>query len=72
MDKRYEKIIEMPHHTSGIHKPMPLYNRAAQFSPFAALTGYESVISDAKEKYIASMNQLNIHSDTEDMNLEIK
>ncbi len=51
---------------------MPLYNRAAQFSPFAALTGYESVISDAEEQHVTSMNQLNIHSDTEDINLEIK
>lgn len=72
MDKRYEKILEMPHHTSDTRKAMPLYNRAAQFSPFAALTGYESVISDAEEQHVASMNQLNIHSDTEDMNLEIK
>ena len=69
MDKKYDKIIDMPHHTSAIHKPMPLYNRAAQF---AALTGYESVISDAEEQHVTSMNQLNIHSDTEDMNLEIK
>ena len=72
IDKRYDKIIDMPHHTSAIHKPMPLYNRAAQFSPFAALTGYESVISDAEEQHVTSMNQLNIHSDTEDINLEIK
>ena len=52
MDKRYEKILEMPHHTSATHKPMPLYNRAAQFSPFAALTGYEDIISDTAERQI--------------------
>ena len=50
MDKRYEKILEMPHHTSATRKPMPLYNRAAQFSPFAALTGYEDIISDTAER----------------------
>ena len=46
MDKRYLKIIELPHHTSATHKPMPLYNRAAQFSPFAALTGFEGAIEE--------------------------
>ena len=52
MDKRYEKILEMEHHTSATHEPMPLYNRAAQFSPFAALTGYEDIISDTAELQI--------------------
>ena len=54
MDKRYDKILEMPHHTSATHKPMPLYNRAAQFSPFAALTGYEDIILDTAERQIQS------------------
>ena len=57
MDKRYEKIIEMPHHTSGTRKAMPLYNRAAQFSPFAALTGYEDIISDTAERQIQSFQE---------------
>lgn len=52
MDKRYEKIIDLPHHTSATRKPMPLYNRAAQFSPFAALTGYEEIISETTERTI--------------------
>ena len=57
MDKRYEKIIDSPHHTSATHKPMPLYNRAAQFSPFAALTGYEDIISDTAERQIQSFQE---------------
>jgi len=57
MDKRYEKILEMPHHTSDTRKPMPLYNRAAQFSPFAALTGYEDIISDTAERQIQSFQE---------------
>ena len=57
IDKRYDKIIDMPHHTSAIHKPMPLYNRAAQFSPFAALTGYEDIISDTAERQIQSFQE---------------
>ena len=57
MDNRYDKIIDMPHHTSAIHKPMPLYNRAAQFSPFVALTGYEDIISDTAERQIQSFQE---------------
>ena len=41
---KYNDIINLPHHTSKTRKPMSLYNRAAQFAPFAALTGY----NDAK------------------------
>lgn len=65
MDKRYEKIIDMPHHKSATHKPMTLYDRAAQFSPFAALTGYEAVISDAQNSYETEMEVAGVHGETE-------
>ena len=42
----YDDIINMPHHTSSKHPQMSLYDRAAQFSPFAALTGFESAIEE--------------------------
>ncbi len=42
----YEDIVNLPHHVSGKHAPMPLDKRAAQFAPFAALTGYEDAISE--------------------------
>lgn len=45
--KRYDDIIEMPHHVSRKHPQMSLSDRAAQFSPFAALTGYEDVIAES-------------------------
>lgn len=41
---RYDDIIDLPHPTSSKHPPMSLYDRAAQFSPFAALTGHEAAI----------------------------
>ena len=66
MDKRYEKIIDMPHHKSVTHKPMTLYNRAAQFSPFAALTGYESVIMDAQRSYETDLENTSVHGQVED------
>ncbi len=42
----YDDIIHLPHHVSTAHPPMPRTERAAQFSPFAALTGYEESIKE--------------------------
>ncbi len=45
----YDDIINHPHHQSSTRPHMSLYDRAAQFSPFAALTGYEeSVVETAR------------------------
>ena len=43
----YEDIIHLPHHSSSSHPPMPLRDRAAQFAPFAALTGYDAAVLEA-------------------------
>lgn len=42
----YDDIIDLPHHVSVSHPQMPCSERAAQFSPFAALTGYEGAIEE--------------------------
>ena len=42
----YADIIDMPHHQSRARAHMSLYDRAAQFSPFAALSGFEKMIED--------------------------
>lgn len=42
----YDDIINLPHPTSAKHPRMSLYDRAAQFSPFAALTGYDDAIAE--------------------------
>ena len=47
MAENYEDIINLPHHISKKHRPMPRGARAAQFAPFAALTGYESDVNEA-------------------------
>lgn len=44
--KRYEDIISLPHHVSSIHPRMSVADRAAQFSPFSALTGYGDAIRE--------------------------
>ena len=43
---KYKDIINLPHHVSKTRNPMSLYNRAAQFAPFAALTGYDEAIKE--------------------------
>ena len=43
----YSDIIDLPHHQSRTHPHMSLLNRAAQFAPFAALTGYGEAIDEA-------------------------
>ena len=48
MADNYNDIINNPHHTSKTRKRMSQSNRAAQFAPFAALTGYDAAI-DLKE-----------------------
>ena len=42
----YEDIIHKEHHVSQKHPRMPMQNRAAQFSPFAALTGYDEAVKE--------------------------
>lgn len=42
----YEDIINLPHHVSKTRSPMSMYNRAAQFAPFAALTGYDEAVKE--------------------------
>ena len=46
MTNPYVDIINLPHHQSAIHLHMSSYDRAAQFSPFAALTGYEDAVTE--------------------------
>ena len=50
MNDDYSDIIDLPHHVSKRHKPMSMLNRAAQFAPFAALTGYEEAIDKTADK----------------------
>jgi hypothetical protein len=39
-------LIDQPHHVSKVHPQMSMMNRAAQFSPFAALTGHEDALRE--------------------------
>lgn len=46
MSENYDDILHLPHPTSKTHPRMSRHDRAAQFSPFAALTGYEDVVNE--------------------------
>ncbi len=43
---KYDDIINLPHHTSPKRPRMSMIDRAAQFSPFAALTGYDAAVKE--------------------------
>ena len=42
----YADIIHLPHHQSAVRPHMSLHDRAAQFAPFAALTGYDEMVDE--------------------------
>lgn len=48
MSTPYDDIIHLPHHVSETRSRMSAHDRAAQFSPFAALTGYEESIEEMR------------------------
>ncbi len=66
MKTKYEDIINLPHHVSKTRPQMPMSDRAAQFAPFAALTGYDDAVKetgrltdDKIELEESSLNELN-------------
>lgn len=47
-DDNYEDIIDLPHHVSSTRNRMSMIDRAAQFSPFAALTGHSEAVKETE------------------------
>lgn len=43
---KYDDIIDLPHHVSSTYSRMSMSDRAAQFQPFRALTGYEDAVQE--------------------------
>lgn len=70
MKEKYDDIIGLPHHVSSDYVPMSRENRAAQFSPFAALTEYGAEI---KETARLTSRRIEIsESDIEILNSKLK
>ena len=53
MKSKYDEIMGRPHHVSKTRPQMPMSDRAAQFAPFAALTGYDDKIELDEEALTA-------------------
>lgn len=47
----YDDIINLPHHVSKKHPQMSMYQRAAQFAPFACLTGHDNTLKQTEAKF---------------------
>lgn len=63
-EHKYDDIINLPRHVSSRHPHMPLLDRAAQFSPFAALTGHDAAI---KETARLTDTQIELDEDSKEM-----
>ena len=61
---KYDEIINLPHYEPKYHKRMSKSQRAAQFSPFSALTGYDEMVKEierlTKDKIIISDDEINV------------
>ena len=53
----YDDIINLPRHVSKKHKSMSIEDRAAQFAPFAALTGFEEAVEETVKESEKRMNE---------------
>ena len=56
---QYDDIINLPHHVSKRHPQMSMWNRAAQFAPFSAVSGHDAAIRNAKERVRESYKHTN-------------
>ena len=54
----YEDIVNLPHHQSDRRAHMSVHDRAAQFAPFAALTGYGQMVQETAEARLAEQRLL--------------
>lgn len=54
----YSDIIDHPHYQSKTRPHMPMSSRAAQFSPFAALTGYGESVEETARNHIISVEEM--------------
>ena len=59
----YDDIINLPHYEPKHHPRMSMWNRAAQFAPFAALTGYDDAIRDTAQENLDSYEKKNDEDD---------
>lgn len=61
---KYDDIINLPHHVSKEHPQMSMYMRAAQFAPFAALTGHDSAIEETAKAFQIEQDSTGYEAET--------
>ena len=64
MTTDYDDIINLPHYEPKHHPRMSMWNRAAQFAPFAALTGYDEVIKESAQENLLSYEEKDKNSES--------
>lgn len=64
---KYDDIINLPHHVSKEHPRMSMYMRAAQFAPFAALTGHDSAIQETAKRQQEAIESQSVHDEEIDI-----
>jgi len=62
-DHRYDDLLDLPHFEPQRHPRMPMTDRAAQFAPFAALTGFKELLERVAADHLAA--QPSMYSDGE-------
>ena len=55
----YDDILTLPHHVSNKRAHMPRIDRAAQFAPFAALTGYDAAVYETARRSVQETESRN-------------
>ena len=66
----YDDIMFLPRPVSERHPPMKAENRAAQFAPFAALTGFERILDEARQR--SEIRRLPEPDDAEEIDRRLK
>ena len=69
-EHKYDDIIDLPHPDSRIHPRMPRAERAAQFAPFAALTGLDAAIEETGKEHTDSVQNAEEHIPDPDYSAE--
>ena len=68
--EEYRDIIDLPRPEDAMHPRMSMEKRAAQFMPFAALTGYDRAVRDMDEQHLKAVEEELLHEAVFDDNYE--
>lgn len=67
LNDNYDDIINLPHYVSKQHPPMSMMSRAAQFAPFAAVSGHHAALDETAKQVEQQMNTENLNNEYNDL-----